>query len=165
MGETPRQAVANTHGTAPYMDEVENEMKFNIPEYCEVRWQAALAVLEDLQEDKSAPFSMSKYADDLTLWERTNGCGTAACFAGYISVSPYCLELGYPIDDDGRHAKVWLLGSRWAHDASKLSDQIFHACIDKGSRAKTLAFLERRIKEIFKDSTGKKLVAPLTFWI
>ena len=141
-------------------------MKFNIPEDCHIRWQAALAVLEDLQEDKYAPFAMCRFASHTTLWEKTNGCGTAACFAGYISVAPYCMELGYPANDDGYHADKWLLNRVW-HDG-ETKDELFSALfieqLDQGSRAKTLAFLERRIKKIFKDSTGKKLVAPLTFY-
>ena len=56
------------------------DLKFDIPEKCHIRWQAALAVLEDLQEDTEAPFTMSRYADEFAIWERTNGCGTAACF-------------------------------------------------------------------------------------
>ena len=141
-------------------------MKFNIPEYCEIRWQAALAVLEDLQEDKDAPFTMSQWADTETLWEKTNGCGTAACFAGYISVSPYCKKLGYPKNDHGKKAVNWLLplsNAYWWWD-HYLFPELFAEKLQKGSRAKTLAFLEKRIKKIFKDSTGKGLVAPLTFY-
>ena len=138
---------------------------FNIPENREINWQASLAVLEDLQEDIGARFDMQYYADALTLWERTNGCGTAACYAGYISVSPYCAELGYPEHDNGPYAKYWLLGHGNNEAVYALSDEIFRTDIDEGSRAKTLVFLERRIKEIFKASTGKELIAPMTFYI
>ena len=145
---------------------LETTLKFNIPEHCEICWQAALAVLEDLQEDRSAPFDMRQWADNDTLWQKTNGCGTAACFAGYLSVSPYCQELGYPRHDTGGMASAWLLGYRCSPiQCSRLYDAIFHHEIDKGSRAKTLAFLEQRLKAIFKNSTGNKLVAPITFWI
>jgi len=137
-------------------------MKFNIPKHCEIRWQAALAVLEDLQEDESAPFNMRQLADDETLWEKTNGCGTAACFAGYISVSPYCRALGYPVGDDGLYADHWLLGDE--DNDEILFEEIFASNLDKGSRVKTLRYLKRTLKTIFKESTGKKLVAPLTFY-
>ncbi len=139
-------------------------MKFTIPKKCEIRWQAALAVLEDLQEDESAPFDMKRLADEETLWEKINGCGTAACFAGYISVSPYCRALGYPIHDDGYNADHWLLGVDSVDGEASLFNKIFRANIDKGSRNKTLAYLERTLKDIFKASTGKNLVAPLTFY-
>jgi len=140
-------------------------MKFNIPKHVYIRWQAALAVLEDLQEDLTAPFDMSCFSDDETLWEKTNGCGTAACFAGYIAIAPYCKPLGYPENDDGYSAVAWLLGTLdWGKEGGRLFGSIFMSGIDKGSRAKTLAFLEEQIKTIFKNSTGKNLVAPLTFW-
>lgn len=140
-------------------------MKFSIPEHYHIRWQAALAVLEDLQEDKSAPFDMRKWANSFTIWEKTNGCGTAACFGGYISVAPYCKKLGYPRYDRGDKAGQWLLGGGDDGCFSPLFQYLFHPEINKGSRAKTLAFLERRIKKIFKESTGKNLVAPMTFYI
>ena len=140
-------------------------MKFSIPEHCHIRWQAALAVLEDLQEDKTARFSMRKWADSLTTWEKTNGCGTAACFGGYISVAPYCRKLGYPVDDIGDKAGPWLLDGGDEGVFSPLFQYLFAPGINKGSRAKTLAFLERQVKKIFKESTGKNLVAPLTFYI
>ena len=137
-------------------------MKFNIPEYCEIRWQAALAVLEDLQEDTGASFDQGQWADEDTIWQKTNGCGTAACFGGYISVSPYCKKLGYPKDDYGWSAAEWL--TPVGVGCMNIYAQLFNWTLDQGSRAKTLAFLEHRIKKIFKDSTGKKLVAPLTFY-
>ncbi len=141
-------------------------MKFNIPKHCYIRWQAALAVLEDLQEDKETPFSMRTWADSKTIWEKTNGCGSTACFAGYISVAPYCKKLGFPKFNHGSSATHWLLDEDypWRYEAP-LYDKLFHYNIKKESRAQTLAFLKRRIKEIFKDSTGKNLVAPLTFYI
>ena len=139
-------------------------MNFDIPEYCHIRWQAALAVLEDLQEDVGAPFNMKRWADAETLWEKTNGCGTAACFAGYISVSPYCKALQYPENDNGYVAEKWLLGG-WSIGSSIVERELFAPAIGKGSRAKTLAYLERNLKELFKDSTGKNLVAPMTFYI
>jgi len=141
-------------------------MKFDIPEHCHIRWQAALAVLEDLQEDKKAPFSMGRWASRRTIWEKTNGCGNAACFGGYISVAPYCQSLGYPKKDFGKRAGAWLLddnsdGGLW----HPLFDHIFSPDLNAGSRAKTLKFLKRRVKETFKESTGKDLVAPMTFYI
>jgi hypothetical protein len=139
-------------------------MKFDIPKECHIRWQAALAVLEDLQEDEEAPFDQGRYADNRTLWEKTNGCGTAACFAGYISVAPYCKALDYPKNDRGYCAVNWLVSNLSYDDMQNLYGHIFHHEIDEGSRAKTLAFLEKRLKTIFKNSTGKNLVAPLTFW-
>jgi len=141
-------------------------MKFDIPEHCHVRWQAALAVLEDLQEDKEAPFNMKRWADSLTIWEKTNGCGSAACFGGYISISPYCLKLGFPKNNYGSAASNWLLNDshRYCED-NPLHGQLFHSELGQASRAITLAFLERRIKTIFKESTGKNLVAPMTFYI
>ena len=135
-------------------------MKFNIPRRCEIRWKAALAVLEDLREDLSVPFHMITWADCDTIWEKTNGCGTAACFGGYISVSPYCRALGFPKGDNGSGAGSWLLG----RNSGALYRHLFHHEIDKGSRAKDLAYLERKLKAIFKESTGKRLVAPLTFY-
>ena len=141
-------------------------MKFDIPRHCYIRWQAALAVLEDLQEDKKAPFSMRSYADKETIWEKTNGCGTTACFAGYIAVAPYCRMLDYPANDDGSHAEYWLLGTTYRDERPiGLFRHLFQGSLDKSSRAKTLAFLERRIKETFKESTGKNLGAPMTFYL
>lgn len=142
-------------------------MKFLIPKHCYIRWQAALAVLEDLQEDVSAPFTMNRWADEETLWEKTNGCGAAACFAGYISVSPYCKALGYPKNDNGKSAVNWLIpvNHYFGWWENPLFRALFSDRLTKGSRAKTLAFLKRRIKKIFKDSTGKRLVAPLTFYV
>ncbi len=136
-------------------------MKLDIPENHYIRWQAALAVVEDLQEDKTAPFDMGRYNDARTLWEKTNGCGTAACFAGYIAVSPYCEALGAP--RMGPKVRYWLTSEYG--DAWVLHNEIFDSEIDEGSRAKTLAYLTRRLKRIFKDATGEKLVAPLTFYI
>ena len=143
-------------------------MKFSIPKKCHIRWQAALAVLEDLQEDLAAPFDMRRWADSETLWEKTNGCGSPACFAGYISVSPYCLALGGP--DWTRDCQVvdWLTNATSkvrTDQGSRLYRELFSSRIDNGSRAKTLEYLERRLKAIFKKSTGKRLVAPLTFYI
>lgn len=143
-------------------------MKFDIPNHCHIRWQAALAVLEDLQEDVDAPFNMRRYADEETIWEKTNGCGSAACFAGYISVAPYCRKLDYPKNDTDKHAAGqraanWLSPSEM--EWSPLWYELFAHNIDKGSRAKTLAYLKKTLKSIFKESTGKNLVAPLTFWI
>jgi len=147
-------------------------MKFDIPEHCHVRWQAALAVLEDLQEDEKAPFHMAQFADYETIWEKTNGCGTAACFAGYISVAPYCQALDYPAYDynSGYGADHWLMGTHPGNEsahvpAAKLFSHLFRGSNQKSSRAKTLAFLEQLIKATFKESTGKKLIAPLTFYI
>ena len=111
-------------------------MKFDIPEQCHIRWQAALAVLEDLQEDKEAPFNQRWYASFDTVWEKINGCGTAACFAGYISVAPYCKELGLP-SGDGDQAVNWLCPSETGGGA--LWQQIFSYLIDQGSRSNTLA--------------------------
>lgn len=141
-------------------------MKFDIPEHCHVRWQAALAVLEDLQEDKKSPFDMRRWADSGTIWEKTNGCGTAACFGGYISVAPYCLKLGFPKTNYGSDASNWLLDKHhfWGED-NPLHSYLFDSEIGSGSRKRTLAFLEKRIKKIFKESTGKNLVAPMTFYI
>ena len=142
---------------------------FNIPQRCEIRWQAALAVLEDLQADTRARFNQAKWADDETLWERKNGCGSAACFAGYISVSPYCKALGYPKDDNGCRADNWLMDgeSSWNHEKYVgLDHELFRGDIGEDmSRRQTLAELKRRIKAIFKESTGKALVAPTIFWI
>jgi len=141
-------------------------MKFYIPKHCHIRWQAALAVLEDLQEDKKAPFDMDEWADAQTLWEKTNGCGSAACYAGYISVSPYCRKLGFPKGDRGPRVIGWLLdnpNSGWVFD-EPLYEHLFRPELNQGSRAKTLEFLERRLKKSFKESTGKNLVAPLTFY-
>jgi len=135
-------------------------MKLTIPKRCEIRWKAALAVLEDLQEDIDAPFDMGGWADLETLWEKKNGCGSAACFGGYISVSPYCRALGYPRHDYGSKASSWLLG----RESDELYMPLFYQYIDAGSRVKTLAFLKRRLKAIFRASTGRKLVAPLTFY-
>lgn len=145
-------------------------MKFNIPKHCHIRWQAALAVLEDLQEDVEAPFDMESYADRGTLWKKTNGCGTAACFAGYISVAPYCRDMGYPEEDistwaSGEMAEYWLLEDNPYRERTALFNKIFDNRINEGSRAKTLAYLEKTLKAIFKESTGKNLIAPLTFWI
>lgn len=140
--------------------------KFDIPEKCHIRWQAALAVLEDLQEDTSAPFDMEGWADEETLWEKTNGCGSAACFGGYISVAPYCKALGVP-EDEGRSVRQWLLSvdNDWSYHCLDLHRQIFHGDIDKDSRSSTLAYLEKTLKSIFKESTGKTLKAPLTFYV
>ncbi len=138
-------------------------MKLNIPANCYIRWQAALAVLEDLQEDKQAPFTMTHWAGKETIWEKTNGCGTAACFAGYMSIAPYCRALGYPKDDNGWQANYWLLDGHYG--TGEIYRYLFHYTINKGSRAKTLTYLKKTLKQIFKDSTGKRLVAPLTFWI
>jgi hypothetical protein len=148
------------------------KMTFDIPEHVHIRWQAALAVLEDLQEDEAAPFDMKVWAKYDTLWEKVNGCGSAACFAGYISVAPYCKPLGYPEYNRGSDADYWLLGINSDHalgdadyDASmELFHGLFSPQLEQKSRAKTLAFLEKRLKTIFKNSTGKNLVAPLTFW-
>jgi len=137
-------------------------MKFEIPENCHIRWQAALAVLEDLQEDEEAPFSMYQYASALTQWEKTNGCGSPACYAGYISVSPYCRALGLP-DTHGVRVVGWLVPGEI--ESGPLWTEIFRETISKGSRAKTLAYLEKTLKGIFKESTGKILKAPLTFWV
>jgi len=141
-------------------------MKFDIPKKCEIRWQAALAVLEDLQEDKATPFDMSMYADTETQWEKENGCGTPACFAGYISVAPYCQLLGYPSDNfhDGYRASGWLMSSD-EEVVTELHVQLFSFQINKGSRSKTLAYLKKTLKSIFKESTGKNLIAPLTFYV
>jgi len=141
-------------------------MKFDIPQHCHVRWQAGLAVLEDLQEDKEAPFSMMRWADLETIWEKTNGCGTATCFGGYISVAPYCQALGFPKHNNGDEASNWLLNTRYSWwDRNPLHNKLFHQNLKQKSRAKTLAFLEEQLKKIFKESTGKNLVAPLTFYI
>lgn len=136
-------------------------MKFRIPKENHIRWQAALAVIEDLQEDVDAPFTMKHYATYFTKWKKTNGCGTAACYAGYISVAPYCMALGLPY---GRGSQVvsWLCPDQL--ESGPLWARLFAATIDAGTRTKTLAFLKRQLKQIFKDSTGKNLVAPLTFW-
>jgi len=146
-------------------------MIFDIPKHCHIRWQAALAVLEDLQEDIKAPFNMRWFADDETVWEKTNGCGTAACFAGYVSISPYCHALDYPADDyqSGSAADFWLMGGTCSEDTNDLGvqlfDHLFSGSHTKSSRARTLAFLERRIKKTFKESTGKSHVAPMTFYV
>ena len=139
-------------------------MKFDIPKNCHIRWQAALAVLQDLQEDIKTPFDMGKWSDRKTQWE--GYCGTAACFGGYITIAPYCRALGSPTV--GQQVKQWLLGVNedtiniglW-----KLDDELFDFEINAGSRAKTLAFLEKKLKSIFKESTGKRLIAPLTFYV
>jgi len=149
-------------------------MRFDIPENCHIRWQAALAVLEDLQEDTRVPFDMRAWADPDTQWE--GECGTAACFGGYLGIAPYCVALGFPIHDISK----WIgrLASNWLLDVSTqvynlpnqmnvcgLDEELFDAEINKGSRAKTLAFLKKNLKSIFKESTGKTLTAPLTFYV
>ena len=144
--------------------------RFRIPKHCYVRWQAALAVLEDLEEDVDAPFDMGSFADDFTLWERTNGCGSAACFAGYISVAPYCRALDYPEGDTGNGAEAWLLGVRggWINRTQECRDlywQLFHERNDQGSRPDTLGYLKEKLKRLFHQSTGKRLTAPLTFYV
>ena len=140
-------------------------LKFNIPEKFHIRWQAALAVLEDLQEDSEIPFNMGRWATSDTKWDKP--CGTAACFAGYISVSPYCRKLGLP-KSDGVLVKEWLLPDEpfaINPQADRLYEEIFHHEIDKGSRSKTLRYLQSHLKAIFRASTGKTLKAPVTFWI
>ena len=140
-------------------------LKFDIPKECYIRWQAALAVLEDLQEDIEMPFSMGLWASHDTKWDKP--CGTSACFAGYISVSPYCRELGLP-ENDGALVQNWLLAdATYGFDpqSNRLYSKIFHHSINKGSRAKTLRYLQSHIKAIFKASTGKILKAPITFYI
>ena len=146
-------------------------VRFNIPEHCQVRWQAALAVLEDLLEDETALFSMNLWADWRTQWERTKSCGTSACFAGYISVAPYCQELGYPKNNNGSQAPNWLLGVSKAEDEdSELGQQkynvLFSAFVgDVCRREDTLNTLVKRIKRIYLNSTGNELIAPLVFEI
>ncbi len=141
-------------------------MKFKIPKAFEIRWQAALAVLEDLQEDLKAPFSMTRWADTNTHWTNgTHRCRTVACFGGYISVSPYCRALGFPRGNNGSSVRRWLLGDNITNEIShQLYEQIFSHEINKGSRAETLAYLELKLKSIFKQSTGKELRAPMTFY-
>lgn len=134
-------------------------MKLDIPEHCYIRWQAALAVAEDLEAHEDAPFNMDMWADEDTKWERDNGYGTVACFAGYISVSPYCHDLGYPESDwnNGFDAGYWLLES--VTEMRKLYWEVFSDNLQKETRAKTLAYLKRTLKSIFKESTGKTLTA------
>ncbi len=141
-------------------------MKFDIPKKCEVRWQAALAVLEDLQEDTKAGFRMGYWYYDKNKkaksaptvnWEHSE-CGTSACFAGWMEVAPYCKKLGL---NSAHFAAKWL-----TDDTNQpLYQMIFRASINEGSRAKTLAYLKKTLKQIFKDSTGKVLKAPLIFYI
>ena len=147
-------------------------MKFNIPAQCEIRWQAALAVLEDLAEDIDTPFNMRCWANQRTLWEKYEAgeCGTATCFVGYISVAPYCQALGYPKHDNGGGAPSWLLNNWMCTTSIDGNTTLFAQIFDIGighdiGRAATLKLLQTRIKNIFFDSTGKKLVAPLTFYI
>lgn len=142
--------------------------KFNIPQKCHIRWQAALAVLEDLQEDTKAPFDMGDWNDGVT-WDKWF-CGTSACFAGWMAVAPYCLKLGLREYGDtpyirAQRARYWLLDNDDYWLGSRVYNKLFSGVIDAGSRAKTLAYLERTLKSIFKESTGKTLVAPLTFYI
>lgn len=132
-------------------------MKFDIPENCHIRWQAALAVLEDLQEDKKAPFGMRLYGNP--NWEKPQ-CGTVGCFAGWMNAAPYCRELGLEWAGD---SPVWLLDAALFGD--ELFDQLFSYTLRKRGRAKTLAFLKKQLKSIFKESTGKRLIAPLIFYV
>ncbi len=132
-------------------------MRFDIPENCHIRWQAALAVLEDLQEDTKAPFGMYIYG--APNWENPK-CGTVGCFAGWMAAAPYCYALGLTSAVWGED---WLLG--YSCNPPKLFEQIFAPHLMKKSRAKTLAFLKARLKRIFKNSTGKILIAPLTFYV
>lgn len=144
-------------------------MALNIPKDCRVRWQAALAVIEDLEADESAPFNQRKWADKETLWEKTNGCGSAACLGGYISVSPYCRKLGYPKHDNGNGTARWLMGDNSTYDpetGESVSSYLFDAEVgNNGPRAQILAELKRRIKEMYKNATGKTLRAPWIFWV
>ena len=134
-------------------------MKFDIPKKCEIRWQAALAVLEDLQEDTTALFGMENYGS-VKDWYK-HDCGSTACFAGWMLVAPYCRELEIP--KSGWEVVGWL--SPDEYDGGLLWRKIFSPGIDKGSRAKTLAYLKKTLKQTFKKSTGKTLRAPLTFYI
>lgn len=131
-------------------------MKFDIPENCHIRWQAALAVLEDLQEDKKAPFGMKLYGKP--NWEKPQ-CGTTGCFAGWMAAAPYCRELGL---ERANQSSDWLLGVQFSNG---LFYQLFSFNLQKRSRAETLAFLKAKLKRIFMESTGKTLTAPLTFYV
>jgi len=137
-------------------------LKFDIPEKCYVRWQAALAVLEDLQEDSEMPFDMKVWASSGTKWDKP--CGTAACFAGYIAVSPYCRQLDLP-ETDGSRVTNWLLEFDFiTPQTNKLHREIFWHHINMGSRSKTLRYLQSHLKAIFRASTGKTLKAPIIFY-
>ena len=135
-------------------------MKFDIPEKCHIRWQAALAVLEDLQEDVTAPFDMRNYGD-VKDWYK-HDCGSVACFAGWMAVAPYCRALDLKIPN---FAEEWLLGDYKGNQPYRLFNKLFSNNLTKATRAKTLAYLERTLKSIFKESTGKNLKAPLTFYV
>lgn len=133
--------------------------KFNIPEKCHIRWQAALAVLEDLQEDVTAPFNMDLYGN-IRDWYKHN-CGSVACFAGWMTVAPYCKELGVP--NFGDVVAEWLVPGQ--QEDNTLWCKLFAPNLKKSSRAETLTYLEKTLKSIFKESTGKTLKAPLTFYV
>jgi len=138
----------------------------NIPEKCYIRWQAGLAVLEDLQDDPDAKLKMSWWYRDkngitsnkpTVNWTK-HECNTSACFAGWMAVAPYCKKLGLR---GARNAQKWLS----PQDSSDVFHHLFRGTIDKGSSTKTLAYLESTLKRIFKESTGKTLKAPLTFYV
>lgn len=145
-------------------------MRFDIPEKCYIRWQAALAVLEDLQEDTKAPLDMTSWMDRSPAWDGTTWeCGGSACYAGWMAIAPYCLELGLREfgeipKDRAKNAASWLLGLP-RNEARSLERHLFMGDLDQPTREKTLTLLKRRLKDTFKKSTGKNLVAPLTFWI
>jgi hypothetical protein len=132
------------------------------PEH-EIRWQAALAVLEDLEEDQACPLDMNRWGSSRTKWDG-NECGTAACFAGYIAVSPYCRELGAP--STPTRVVDWLYGATRLDALLPFSpDHLFSPNNDMGSRKATLRHLKKEIKAAFKLRTGKTLRAPLTFYV
>ena len=135
-------------------------MKFDIPKKCHIRWQAALAVLEDLQEDMSAPFNMDFYGD-VKDWYK-HDCGSAACFAGWMAIAPYCRALNLK---NPTMAQEWLLGHKTNIKSGFLFDELFSSHLNKSSRSRTLAYLEKTLKTLFKESTGKTLKAPLTFYV
>lgn len=133
-------------------------MRFDIPENCHIRWQAALAVLEDLQEDARAPFDMTEYGEP--NWDNPR-CGTTGCFAGWMSEAPYCRVLGLT---SPMIAEYWLLDNSLS-SPPRLYEKIFSEDLDQATRGKTLSMLKYRLKSIFKESTGKTLTAPLTFYV
>ena len=142
-------------------------MKFDIPKHCYIRWQAALAVLEDLQDDPDTRLNMDQWGER-NNWHNPK-CGTSGCYAGWMASAPYCqaLGIGYP-----RMIYRWLLdidtpsdNDNWGYEKDPLFQQLFHWKLAKGNQEKTLQFLEQRLKSIFKKSTGKELVAPLTFYL
>ena len=131
-------------------------MKFDIPKSHHIRWQAALAVLEDIAADKRAVLDMDRYG--CGNWDKPQ-CGTPCRFAGWIVASPYCRDLGVPSYGSGA---VWWLTTN-GYDKCNLWYMLFDWKLQKSTKAKTIAFLKKRLKDSFKESTGKTLTALVEY--